>query len=97
MTSDGDVKARQLISELNSQGSLARAAFTVKLKLVNRLLSGTTGDEDEAAILNVMQAAKAYDKAELYQLAAAATWDSLYSSVDGSEYDELVDILQQPV
>lgn len=97
LDSDGDVKARQLISELNSQGSLARAAFTVKLKLVNRLLSGTTGDEDEAAILNVMQAAKAYDKAELYQLAAAATWDSLYSSVDGSEYDELVDILQQPV
>ncbi|MEI7995550.1 MAG: hypothetical protein WCH01_11680 [Methylococcaceae bacterium] len=95
-TSDDD-KARQLISELNSQGMLARVAFTVKLKLVNALLSGSTGDEDEDAILRVMEAAKAYDQAELYQLTAAATWDSLYSSVDGEQYDQLVNTLQQPV
>jgi hypothetical protein len=95
--SDSDDKARQLISELSSQGSLARAAFTVKVKLLNALLSGSTGDEDENAINSVMQAAKDYDQAELYQLARAATWDSLYSSVDGDEYDELLNILQQPV
>lgn len=95
--SDSDDKARQLISELGSQGSLARAAFAVKVELVNALLSGSTGDEDENAINSVMQAAKGYDQAELYQLARAATWDSLYSSVDGDEYDELLNTLQQPV
>jgi hypothetical protein len=94
---DSDDNARQLISELNSQGSLVRVAFTIKLKLTNALLSGSTGDEDEDAILSVMEAAKDYDQAELYQLAAAATWDSLYSSVDGEQYGQLVNTLQQPV
>jgi len=64
--------------------------------LVNAPLSGWTGDEDEIGILSVMQAAKGYDQAELYQMAAAATWDSLYSSIDGDEYEELVNTLQQP-
>jgi hypothetical protein len=63
---------------------------------VNAPLSGWTGDEDEIGILSVMQAAKGYDQAELYQMAAAATWDSLYSSIDGDEYEELVNTLQQP-
>jgi len=97
LDADGDDKARQLVSELNSQTSLAQAAFSVKLKLVNAMLSGSTGDEDEIAIFSIMQAAKAYDQAELYQLAAGATWDTLYSSFDGDEYDELVNTLQQPV
>jgi hypothetical protein len=95
--SDDDDTARQLISELNAQGSLAHLAFTIKLKLVNALLSGWTVDDDEIGILSIMQAAKGYDQAELYQLTAGATWDSLYSSVDGDEYDELLDTLQQPV
>ena len=95
--SNDDDNARQLIGELSSQGSLAHAAFTVKLTLINALLDGWTGDEDEIGILSVMETAKAQDQAELYQLAAAATWDSLYSSVDGDEYDELLSTLQQPV
>jgi hypothetical protein len=95
--SDSDDHARQLISELSSQGSLAHVAFTIKVRLLNALLSGSTGDEDENAINSLMQATKDYDQAELYQLARAATWDSLYSSVDGDEYDALLNILQQPV
>jgi hypothetical protein len=95
--SDDDDNARQLISELSTQGSLAHLAFRIKLTLVNALLDGWTGDEDEIGILGVMQAAKGQDQAELYQLAAAATWDSLYSAVDGDEYDELLSILQLPV
>ena len=99
-TSDDD-NARVLISELNSQGWLARASFEAKLNLVNALLStgvfNGTGDDEENAILRVMEAAKANDQAELYQLAAAATWDSLYSCIDGEQYDALVNILQQPV
>jgi len=95
-TGDDD-RARFLISDLQSQGSLARAGSNVKLKLVNALLSGSTDDDDELAIIAVMAAAKAYDQAELYQLAAAATWESLYSSFDGDEYDTLENILNQPV
>jgi hypothetical protein len=64
--------------------------------MVNALLSGSTDDDDENAINRVMEAAKAYDKAELYQLAAAATWESLYSSFNGDEYDSLENTLNQP-
>jgi hypothetical protein len=96
LESDGDDKARFLISELQAQGWLAHTAFPVKLNMVNALLSGSTDDDDENAINRVMEAAKAYDKAELYQLAAAATWESLYSSFDGDEYDTLENTLNQP-
>jgi hypothetical protein len=97
LDSDGDDKARFLISELQSQGWLAHTAFPVKLNMVNALLSGSTDDDDENAIIRVMEAAKAYDQAELYQLAAAATWESLSSSFDGDEYDTLENTLNQPV
>lgn len=93
--SDDDDNARQLVSELDSQGSVARIAFHIKVKMLNAMLSGSTGDDDEIAILKIMKAARAYDEAELYQLTAAATWDMLYSSVDGDEYDELLDTLEQ--
>lgn len=96
LESDGDDKARFLISELQSQGWLTHTAFPVKLNMVNALLSGSTDDDDENAINQVMEAAKAYDKAELYQLAAAATWESLYSSFNGDEYDTLENTLNQP-
>jgi hypothetical protein len=95
-TSDDD-KARTLASELNSQGWLSQTSFNVKLKLVNSLLSGSTGDDDEIALLRIMEAAKVHELAELYQLAAAATWEALYSSVDGDEYDTLESILHQPI
>lgn len=102
--SDRDDRARVLIGELASQGSLARLAFSIKLEMINWLLSSpgfltidvTTNDE-ENAINSVMRASKEYDQAELYQLTRAATWDSLYSNIDGDEYDELLEILQQPV
>jgi hypothetical protein len=97
LKSDGDDNARFLISELQSQGWLAHTAFPVKLNMVNALLSGSTDDDDEDAINRVMEAAKAYDQAELYQLAAAATWESLSSSFDGDEYDALENTLNQPV
>ena len=100
---DCDDKARQLIGELASQGSLARLAFSIKLQMINWLLScpgilviDVTTDDEEIAINKVMQAAKDYDTAELYQLANAATWESLYSNFHGDEYDELLNILWPP-
>ena len=64
---------------------------------MNSALDGWTVDDDEIAINRVMETTKGYYQAEVYQLAAAATWDSLYSSVDGDEYDTLESILQNPV
>ena len=93
---DDDDKARQLTSELSSQGCLANASFKVKLTCINAALDGWTVDDDENSINRVMEAAKWYCEAELYQLAAAATWDSLYSGVDGDEYDTLLGLLQNP-
>jgi hypothetical protein len=102
--SDRDDKARELIGELATQGSLPKLAFTIKLEMVNWLLSSPgfltidiTGDDEEIAIDNVMQAAKDHEQAELYQLAAGATWDSLDSNIQGAEFDELMNILNQPV
>jgi len=95
--SDGDDNARTMISEANSQGWLPRLATRIKLEAINACLSGSTDDDDETAINKVLTAAKGYDQAELYQLAAAATWESLYTSFNGDEYDQLEDILSQPV
>jgi hypothetical protein len=97
LDTNGDDLARQLVSKLQAQQSLARASFDVKIKMINALLSGSTDDDDEDAINAIMRAAKDYDQAEAYQLTAAATWESLYSSMDGDEYDTLEDILNQPV
>jgi hypothetical protein len=97
LDSNGDDLARQLVSRLQSQGSLARASFDTKIKMINALLSGSTDDDDEDAINAIMRAAKDWDQAELYQLAAAATWESLYTSMNGDEYDVLEDLLGQPV
>jgi hypothetical protein len=93
---DDDDKARQLTSEMSSQGCLANASFKVKITCINAALDGWTVDDDENSINRVMQASKWYCQAELYQLAAAATWDSLYSGVDGDEYDTLLGLLQDP-
>ena len=94
--SGDDDKARLLVSDLHAQGALAHASFDVKRRMINAALDGFTDDDDEISIIRVLEAAKGYDKAELYQLAAAATWESLYSSVDGDEYDTMESILQQP-
>jgi hypothetical protein len=100
---DRDDKARQLIGELAAQGSLARLAFTIKLQMVNWMLTSpglftidVTTDDEENAINSVLQAAKDYDKAELYQLARGATWESLDSNIQGDEFDSLLSILQMP-
>ena len=82
---------------MHAQGVLGRASFKVKLTLVNSALDGWTVDDDEIAIIRVLETAKATNQAEVYQLAAAATWEAIFSSVDGDEYDTLLAILQDPV
>ncbi len=100
---DRDDRARDLIGELASQGSLPQLAFTIKLDMVNWLLSSSgpgtidvTTDDEEDAVNSVMRAAKEHDKAELYQLAQAVTWESLDSNIHGDQYKDLLDILNGP-
>ncbi len=95
--SNGDDLARQLVSRLQSQQSLAHASFDTKIKMINALLSGSTDDDDENAINAIMRVSKDWVQAEIYQLAAAATWESLYTSMNGDEYDVLEDLLGQPI
>jgi hypothetical protein len=97
LDTNGDDLARQLVSRLQSQGSLARASYDTKLKMINALLSGSTDDDDEIAINGVMRDSKDWNQADMYQLASAATWESLYTSMNGDEYDVLEDLLGQPV
>jgi len=97
LDTDDDNRARYAITNIDSQGVLARASFDVKDKLVKALLNGWTDDDDELRIIRVFEAVKAYDQAELYQLAASATWESLYTSLDGEEYNALESILNNPV
>ncbi|MEX0405441.1 hypothetical protein ABGN05_07215 [Aquibium sp. LZ166] len=96
LDTDGDDVARNFVSSAKSQNWLDRVAARVKVKAIQACLDGSTGDDDEIAILSCLSAAKAYDQAELYQLAAAATWEALYSSIDGDEYDQLETLLDQP-
>ncbi|SCK05649.1 MULTISPECIES: hypothetical protein [unclassified Streptomyces] len=94
---DEDNKARALISELHSQNLLAHTPAGIKGTLINSLLDGFTDDDDEIAVLKVLKTSQGYDQAEMYQLAASATWESLFSSFDGEEEDELEATLNRPV
>lgn len=89
--------ARNFVSSAKSQNWLDRVAARIKAMAIQACIDGWTIDDDEIAILSCLSAAKAYDQAELYQLAAGATWEALYSSIDGDEYDQLEALLDQPV
>ncbi|MCO5223306.1 MAG: hypothetical protein M9947_17280 [Thermomicrobiales bacterium] len=94
--SNSDDLARGLASNLHAPGTLGLLAFDLKRQMIFALLDGFTVDDDEIAILRILETEKTRDQAELYQLAAAATWESLDTSMDGDEYDDLEDLLQQP-
>lgn len=96
LDSNSDELARGLASNLHSQGILGSLSFDVKRKMIAAMLDGGTADDDEIGILRILETAKARDQAELYQLAAAATWESLYTSFDGDEYDDLENLLMYP-
>ncbi|WP_290542684.1 hypothetical protein [Aestuariivirga sp.] len=93
---DEDDKARLIASELHALSLLGQAPFRVKTAMINALLSGSTDDDDEIAIIRILEESRALCQAEVYQLSAAATWESLYSCVDGDEYDILESVLDEP-
>lgn len=93
---EADDDARSMINNGSTQGWLSRVPREIKQAAINACLDGGTDDDDEGAINKVLLAAKSYDQAELYELASASTWESLYTCFDGDEYDQLEDILSQP-
>jgi hypothetical protein len=100
--SDQDELAVQMIHEADAQKWLPHMSSAIKVRLINSCMAGgdiISGvvDAEEIAINTVLSAAKAHEQAELYQLAAAVSWEALDSAIDGEEHDDLERLLSQPV
>jgi hypothetical protein len=86
---DSDALAVNTVNILTGQNVLQLLPTVYKSELVNRLLDGAVEDEEEQAILNVLRTSKGRSTADFAQIAAQATWEKLYNSFDGQEYDDL--------
>lgn len=84
-----DDEARAAVNSMSAQGLLAILPSQYKIELMNRMLDGAVGDEDEDAILTTLRDTKTRSPAEFLQLGASATWETLDSSFDGEQYDQL--------
>lgn len=91
--SDLDDKAEDLVGSLLSKGLLDDAPTDVKVKLIQALNDGPTGDAQEQRILDILRETKQRDPAEFYQIIAAVGWEELDSNVDGEEWDTLMKLM----
>ncbi|MCA9997545.1 MAG: DUF4157 domain-containing protein [Anaerolineales bacterium] len=90
LSRDDDTDLR---NEINNKDmiALAKEHVTERSYRVDRLCRGVTGDEDEVAILKVLQASvMAGDVVKIIDTVSA--WDICFA-VDGEEYDQLRDLL----
>jgi hypothetical protein len=90
---DLDDKAEDLVGALLSKGLLDDAPTDVKVKLIQALNDGFTGDAQEQRILDILRETKQRDPAEFYQIIAAVGWDELDSNIHGDEWDEFKRLL----
>lgn len=90
---ESDDKARQVVSVLGGSGRLANLPFIRKADLIFRMEEGNCDDDDEAAILRVLETSKDRSVAEFTQLVNAQGWESLDFSFDGQEYSKLESLL----
>ena len=82
--------ARNTTNSLSGSGVLALIPFYCKLALIQAMLDNTwTEDEEEDAILLILKATKDRSVAEFAQLSHSATWEKLYTSIDGTQYNTL--------
>ncbi|MDQ3548029.1 MAG: hypothetical protein M3439_04335 [Chloroflexota bacterium] len=82
--------ARNTTNMLSGSGVLARIPFYCKLEPIQAMLDNTwTEDEEEDAILLILKATKGRSVAEFAQLSHSATWEKLYTSIDGTQYNTL--------
>jgi hypothetical protein len=86
---DADQNAFNIVNTLAGQDVLARLPSAYKSELVNRMLDGGVEDEEEQATLTVLRMSKARSTADFAQLAAQASWERLYTSFEGQEYEDL--------
>ncbi|MGN9784586.1 hypothetical protein ACTMTF_24340 [Nonomuraea sp. ZG12] len=87
-TADDD-KAVQVTNTLSGEGLLALLPSVYKSEMISKMISGACEDEEEQAILTILQESKTQSPAEFLQLSAGATWEMLDSNFNGSEYDQL--------
>ena len=80
--------ADDLSREMVAQGVHATIPFDGRVQLVNAMLSGSCGDEDEVSILKVLEHASTVGEA--HKLVAAVGVDKLLSDINGDEHDALV-------
>jgi hypothetical protein len=69
--------------------TLALLPTRYKYELINRMLLVSAEDEEEQAILRILATSKERSPAEFVQLVSETTWEKLYNSFDGTEYDSL--------
>lgn len=89
-----DDEAVDAVNRTSQTQTLALLPTSFKLQLIKRALSGWAGNEDEQAALTVLRETKAVSLAEFLQLAAGTTWETLDSSINGSEYDDLLHLFR---
>lgn len=101
---DSDNKARDIVRrwekkeggyDLNAgftAGDAKLSAFDLKYLLINEMITGVVGDDDEQAILKIL---KAESKEARNKLAERIGYDRLYNKFDGKELDELDVLLPQ--
>lgn len=88
-----DDEARETINRLGQNGLLDALPFGMRVELCHRCLTGTTDDDDEAAINRVLRNTWPDSLCERYLLTSALTWEALSFSIDGDESDELETML----
>ncbi|MFF4550781.1 hypothetical protein ACFY1J_42560 [Streptomyces sp. NPDC001406] len=96
-TIDGD-NAMAAVNTMAGEGLLALLPALYKSELLKRVMDGSVldpvGDAREAAVLTVLRDTKTRSQAEFLQIAAGATWQLLDDSIQGSEFDELVQLFK---
>lgn len=87
---DDDVRAQ--VKQRGESGLVAETA-SKRIRMIQGLLSGMTGDDDESAILTLLRASRA--AGDLTVVVDSVSAHSLGSAVDGEEYDTLRQLLIQ--
>jgi hypothetical protein len=94
-----DDQARELANNLYSKDTkgvnhLASLPTDFKVRLINNMISGFTGDEEEQAILHILSTTKEKNPQEFYQIISAIGYDALDSNIHGEEYNEFVRLMR---
>jgi len=101
---DSDNKARDVVRRWRAGQSAyditsgyraangALSGFDLKLLLIKEMLSGTAGDEDEQAILLILEATGTEERT---RIADRIGYDRLHDKFDGAELDKLYALLPQ--